>query len=150
MRGVDRDVERLLHRMRPRPRPEFVHGLEESLLEDVPAERPRDRRRVVLASAALTGGLATALAVLGLTGMLPLGLGDADSGEAGQRCRTVTVERVIRNPRLVVGPSGELTLRYSTTRVRQAVERCGDRPRSPAARGAGAEPETGSGTRSPR
>jgi hypothetical protein len=144
---MDRGIESIFRTARFEPNPEFVDALERRLISDVPASRRT--AGTLRAAVALTAGLALTLAVLALTGLLPLGLGATDRGEARQDCQRVDVVRPERHPALTVDAGGKLRVRDAVTPVRRSVQRC--RPaRGSTPREAGAGSATRSGTRSSR
>jgi hypothetical protein len=119
---MDRPLESIFQELRPQPPAGFVEGLEERLVGELAtARRPVGPLR---ASLALTVGLAATLVILGLSGMLPLNLGEAGRGEARPDCTTVVTVRMERRPTLVVAKTGELRLHYRVTPVRHSVRRC--------------------------
>ncbi len=73
---------------------------------------------------AVAAALAIVLAVLGVTGALPLRLGGDQPATATKRCTTVLVDRTVRRPVLDVTRAGELRVRYRNEIVRRPVKRC--------------------------
>jgi hypothetical protein len=117
------DLERLLRRERPTPRPEFVRDLEQSL----PLRRAgRERRRLQVAFAGV--GLAAALAaiaiVAGIAGLLPFSSGDAHRAQAQPDCERMVVERRERRPYFIVDRNGDVRVRYRVATVPRLVNRC--------------------------
>jgi hypothetical protein len=119
-------TEDALRAAKSEPRAEFVRELEASLLS-----RSRRRRRLgtLVAAGALSTSLAALTLVLSITGLLPWGLGQSRSVEAGSGCKTVMVARHERRPTLVVDADGKIRTEYRVVAVKKPVKRC------PAARG---------------
>jgi len=115
------DIERVLRAARPEPPAHFVYELEERLLP-----RPQAPRRVpaLFRGAAFVAGLAAVVAVLGVVGVLPFGLGADRTVNATDGCRTVMVQRTEKRPDFFVAKNGELRLRYRPQVVNRPVKRC--------------------------
>ncbi len=118
-------AESLLRELRREPRPEFVRELEASLLS-----RSSRRRRfeVLVAAGALCASLAALTLVLSVSGLLPWGLGQSRSVEAGSGCKTVTVVRHERRPVLVVRADGKIGTERRVVAVHKPVRRCRSAP----------------------
>jgi hypothetical protein len=124
------DLEDLLRRSRPRPHPEFVRELEDSLMRSVrgePCRQPRvrplrlPRLRLAVGSAA---ALASLLLLLSIAGLHPFGMGGTQGADADRKCVTVNDWVVVRKPILVFGPHGPVTVRYRTEWATQPRIRC--------------------------
>ena len=116
------DLERLLRRARPAPRPEFVSELERSL----PLRRrkqPRPRLTVALAGAGFAAVLAALVVSLSVAGLLPFS-SSGHGAQAEQRCKEVVVERSQRVPQFVQDRRGNIRVRYHTKVVPRLVKRC--------------------------
>jgi hypothetical protein len=115
------ELERLLRRARPEPRPAFVAELRRSLFMPPPA---RDHRRVqaVTAGWALAAALALGGVALSVVGLLPLATGDR--ARAGRHCEITLVERTERRPVFERIPGGELKIRRQPVRTPRYVRRC--------------------------
>lgn len=100
-------LERGLRALRPRPRIGFERELERTLFPEL-AERRERSPHLVVASMAVSAGLATTLLGLGMFGLLPLGLHDAQRSPAAPQCRTVAVPAIRRPPTVVVAPDGSV------------------------------------------
>lgn len=116
------ELEHLLHRSRPRARPQFSDELEASLLGRTRPARPERRRPFALA---LGGGLAliAAAAVATLAGVGGLPGDDEPDVRARERCRSVNVVRTERVPVLVTR-NGEPRIVKRAQKVRRQVRRC--------------------------
>jgi hypothetical protein len=123
-------MEQLLRCARPQASPEFVCDLEASLVSSVRprgllprrSASPRARRLVVALGGA--GALATAMLVLSIAGVRPLGTGGTTGAEADQRCTTVTEWVVRREPMVTVTPGGRLHLDNQRRIVPEQRLRC--------------------------
>jgi hypothetical protein len=118
-------TEDLLRDLRSEPRAEFVRELEASL------SRSRRQRRfgALVAAGALSASLAALTLVLSVTGLLPWGLGQSRSVEAGSGCKSVMVVGHERRPVLVVDADGKIRTEQRVVAVQKPVRRC------PSARG---------------
>jgi hypothetical protein len=120
------DPERLLRRLRPQPRAEFVSALEASLKRSLesprPARRPRRMPRLVVAFG-VAGALASGVFALSISGALPLN-GSADDAAAKRECGTVTEWRLERRPRVVFGHGGQLKILSEPRLVARPAIRC--------------------------
>jgi hypothetical protein len=115
------ELERLLRRARPEPRPAFVAGLRRSLF-DAPVARSHHRLQAVAVGWALAGALALGGLVLSVVGLLPLSSGER--AEADRNCKTVLIERSERRPVFERGPDGELRVRRVLVQTPRYVRRC--------------------------
>ena len=115
------EYESFLRDRRPEPRDDFVQALEDRLLAEPKRRRAGRRPLLVLCAALATAAL---LAVLGVAGTLPLGLGSDEPVRATSDCATVMVEKTERRPVIAVGPDGELEVTYRNERVTRPVRRC--------------------------
>jgi hypothetical protein len=118
-------TEDLLRDLRSEPRAEFVRELEAAL------SRSRRQRRfgALVAAGALSASLAALTLILSVTGLLPWGLGQSRSVEAGSGCKSVMVVRHERRPVLVVDTDGKIRTEQRVVAVHKPVRRC------PSARG---------------
>jgi hypothetical protein len=118
-------TEDLLRDLRSEPRAEFVRELEASL------SRSRRQRRfgALVAAGALSASLAALTLILSVTGLLPWGLGQSRSVEAGSGCKSVMVVGHERRPVLVVDADGKIRTEQRVVAVQKPVRRC------PSARG---------------
>jgi hypothetical protein len=122
------ELERLLRKARPDPSPDFIRALEASLVP--PPERRTARKglashwRIAATACAFATALIAIGIVLAIAGALPFGVGAGKNAQAGQDCRTVTVQRRERRARLVQDRHGKLRVRYHTELVRRPVKRC--------------------------
>jgi hypothetical protein len=118
-------TEDLLRDLRSEPRAEFVRELEAAL------SRSRRQRRfgALVAAGALTASLAALTLILSVTGLLPWGLGQSRSVEAGSGCKSVMVVGHERRPVLVVDADGKIRTEQRVVAVHKPVRRC------PSARG---------------
>jgi hypothetical protein len=119
-RGLD-PTEDLLRDLRPEPRADFVRELEASLLS-----RNHRRRRfgTLVAAGALSASFAALTLILSVAGLLPWGLGQSRSVEAGSGCKSVMVVRHERRPVLVVDTDGKIKTEQRVVAVRKPVKRC--------------------------
>lgn len=124
-RGLD-PTEDLLRDLRREPRAEFVRELEGSLLSQ---SRRQRRFEVLVAAGALSASLAALTLILSVAGLLPWGLGQSRSVEAGSGCKSVMVVRHERRPVLVVDADGKIRTEQRIVAVQKPVKRC------PSARG---------------
>lgn len=115
------ELERLLRRARPEPRPAFAAELRRTLFPP-PVERRRHRVQAVVVGWALAGSLALGGLVLSVVGLLPLTSGDR--AQAGRDCETVLVERALREPVFERAPGGELRVRRVLVREPRWIRRC--------------------------
>ena len=108
------------------PRADFVRELEASLLS-----RSRRQRRfgTLAAAGALSASLAALTLILSVAGLLPWGVGQSRSVEAGSGCKSVMVIRHERRPVLVVDADGKFRTEQRVVAVQKPVRRC------PSARG---------------
>jgi hypothetical protein len=127
---IPSDLEDLLRRSRPRPDPEFIRELEDSLMRSVRREprgqsrvRPLrlQRLRLAVGSAA---GLASLLLLLSIAGLHPLGMGGTQGADADRKCVTVSEWVLVRKPILVFGTHGPVTVVYRTEWATQPRIRC--------------------------
>jgi hypothetical protein len=118
-------TEDLLRDLRSEPRAEFVRELEASLSRS----RPQRRFGALVAAGALSASLAALTLVLSVTGLLPWGLGQSRSVEAGSGCKSVIVVGHERRPVLVVDADGKIRTEQRVVAVQKPVRRC------PSARG---------------
>jgi hypothetical protein len=117
------DLERVLRTGRPVPPPDFVAGLERTLIPPRP-RTDRVRMRVGIAGLGFAFALAAMAIALGATGLLPMQVGGGSDAEAERDCRTVIVERRERVPSFARDADGELVVRYHTQTVSRPVRRC--------------------------
>lgn len=122
--GLDR-TEGLLRDLRSEPRADFVRELEAAL------SRSRTQRRfgALALAGALSASLAALTLILGVTGLLPWGLGQSRSVKAGSGCKSVMVIGHERRPVLVVDADGKIRTEQRVVAVHKPVRRC------PSARG---------------
>jgi hypothetical protein len=118
-------TEDLLRDLRSEPRAEFVRELEASLSRS----RPQRRFGALVAAGALSASLAALTLILSVTGLLPWGLGQSRSVEAGSGCKSVMVVGHERRPVLVVDADGKIRTEQRVVAVQKPVRRC------PSARG---------------
>ena len=117
------DLERLLRAGRPVPPPDFVAGLERTLIPPRP-RTDRVRMRVGIAGLGFAVALAAMAIALGAAGLLPIQVGGGSDAEAERDCRTVIVERRERVPSFARHADGELVVRFHTQTVSRPVRRC--------------------------
>ena len=117
------DLERLLRAGRPVPPPDFVAGLERTLIPSRP-RTDRVRMRVGIAGLGFAFALAAMAIALGAAGLLPIQVGGGSDAEAERDCRTVIVERRERVPSFARHADGELVVRFHTQTVSRPVRRC--------------------------
>ena len=117
------DLERLLRAGRPVPPPDFVAGLERTLIPPRP-RTDRVRMRVGIAGLGFAFALAAMAIALGAAGLLPIQVGGGSDAEAERDCRTVIVERRERVPSFARHADGELVVRFHTQTVSRPVRRC--------------------------
>jgi hypothetical protein len=124
------DLEELLRRSRPLPRPEFVHGLEASLMRSFRRRAlhvPRlpglhvPRLRLAAGSAIAFAAL---ILVLSFAGLRPLGTHGTNGAKADRQCVTVDEWVLQRDPRLVVGADRRLWLQLHTELVARPRIHC--------------------------
>jgi hypothetical protein len=126
--GSDHDeqdlaAERLLRAARPRPDERFVRRTERRLLGRSPHERRR--QRTLVAGAGLSGALASAFVVAGLTGSGPLAGNDGgDAARARDRCKTVQVTTTQQVGEVVRDARGKTKVVIRERPVTRAVTRC--------------------------
>jgi hypothetical protein len=118
------DLERLLHRARPTPRPDFVRELERSLIPPEPARRP-PRLRLAIGGLGFATALAALAILLGVAGVLPNSSGTGRPAQAKPNCRTVVVKRVERTPYFTRDRHGQLQVRYHLRTRPHYVRHCG-------------------------
>jgi hypothetical protein len=121
------DLERTLAGIRPRPRAEFVTGLERDLKRSLRTQQrhvPRLRLPRLVVATASAGAIAVLVLALAIAGALPLNLGGARKAAADRDCTTVTEWRLEHQPRLKVTESGKLRIIDTTVLVPQRVIRC--------------------------
>lgn len=121
----DELIEESLRASQPRPSPEFTHGLEQRLLPPV-SPTIRSRRRPLLVGGLGAAGLASALLGIQLIGGgPPLGGKDRDGAvRATDDCRTVTVMRRERIPRIARSDDGTPRVVYRYRVRPRQVKRC--------------------------
>jgi hypothetical protein len=124
------DLEELLRRSRPVPRPEFVRDLEASLMRSVQRRAlhvPRlrglrvQRLRLAVGSAVAFAAL---ILVLSFAGLRPLGTHGTNGAKADRQCVTVDEWVLERDPRLVVGAHRRLWLQLHTELVARPRIHC--------------------------
>ena len=116
-------LERGLRALRPRPRIGFERELERALFPEL-AERRERSPQLLLTSMAVSAGLASVLICLGMLGLLPLGLQDAQRSPAAQQCRTVAVPAIRRPPTVVVARNGSVRVSGGRRVPARRVRRC--------------------------
>ena len=87
------------------------------------AEYGRRRLRIVSAGCGLATALAAVAIALSLAGLLPFTSGGRRA-EADRDCKTVSVERSVRQPYFVRSRGGTVEVRYRLERVPRLVRRC--------------------------
>lgn len=117
------ELEQLLVKARPAPRPEFVRELERSLRPERRRVRP-PRLRIAIAGAGVAGALAAAAAVAGIVGVLPGSTGSPHGASAKPRCQKLIVNRRVRQPYFVHDRNGVIHLRYRVVTEPRQVTRC--------------------------
>jgi hypothetical protein len=122
------DVERLLRKARPRPRPEFVRELERSLFRPRavrPAAAPRRRRRRrFLVGVSFASALGLLLVVLAVAGVRPLGTAGTTGAAADRHCVIVETWALVRRPRVTVTRDGRIVITTRPDLTLQPRIRC--------------------------
>ena len=87
------------------------------------AEHDRRRLRIVFAGCGLATALAAVAIALSVVGLLPFTSGGGRA-EADRDCKTVMVERSVRQPYFARARGGPVEVRYRMERVPRLVRRC--------------------------
>jgi hypothetical protein len=119
----EEDLERLLQKARPTPRPGYVGELERSLhLRRRP--EAQSRLRLAFAGIGLAAALAVAAVVFAVAGLLPGSAQSPRGAEARPQCRQVIVERRTRQAYFVTDRNGDIHVRYRYVLAPRPVKRC--------------------------
>lgn len=87
------------------------------------AEHDRRRLRIVFAGCGFATALAAVAIALSVVGLLPFTSGGGRA-DADRDCKTVSVQRSVRQPYFVRGDNGDVEIRYRMERVPRLVRRC--------------------------